>query len=34
MALYAGESVAAVHPIEPAAHIIQSWCERQTDSSI
>jgi nitronate monooxygenase len=26
MALYAGESAAAITAVEPAAHVIQSWC--------
>jgi nitronate monooxygenase len=26
MAMYAGESAAAITAIEPVAHVIQSWC--------
>ncbi len=33
MAMYAGESVAAIDTIEPVADIIGSWCETTTDSS-
>jgi hypothetical protein len=32
MAMYAGESAAAITAIEPAAHVIQSWCAAAEES--